>query len=220
MRVTTPARKRIGAFDACLAPVDVGGNTLPLWQVQDLEAHVDRTALLAGTEALEPPYWAHLWSGARVLAAAVPGGAQRVIEIGCGLGLPGLVAARSGASVVFLDHQAMPLAFVAESARANRITPVGLVVADFTVPPFRDPFDLVLAAEVVYDRAGFRKLAEALALLAGPRGGVLLADGHRIDTRAFYPALETAGLAWQARTVRVIEDGKAVDVDLVEARRA
>jgi predicted nicotinamide N-methyase len=220
MQVTTPARKRIGPFGACLRPVDVDGDTVELWQVEDLEAHVDRAALLAGTEPTEPPYWAHLWSGARVLAAAVPRGAERVIEIGCGLGLPGLVAARGGASVVFVDHEALPLAFVAESARANGVAPLGLVTADFTMPPFREPFDLVLAAEVVYDRAGFGRLAEALARLAGRRGRVLVADGHRIDTRAFYPALEVAGLGWEARTVRVLEEGIAVDVDLVEARQA
>ena len=219
MRVTTPTRKRIGTFGAQLTSVDVGGDAVSLWQVEDLEAHVDRTALLAGTDPAEPPYWAHLWSGARVLAAAVPPGARRVIEIGCGLGLPGLVAARGGAAVVFVDHAAMPLAFVAESARANGVAAAGLVVGDFTTPPFRDPFDLVLAAEVVYDRVGFGRLAEALAMLAGPCGRVLLADGHRIDTRAFYPALDAAGLTWQARAVRVVEDGIPVDVDLVEARR-
>src|SRR5206468_435069 len=45
-------------------------------------------ALDAG-EPPEPPYWAHLWSGAAVLAAAVPRDARRVLELGCGLGLPG-----------------------------------------------------------------------------------------------------------------------------------
>jgi len=53
--------------------------------------------------APEPPYWAHLWTGSRALARWVameiecPG--KRVVEIGCGLGLAGIVAARRGGSV-------------------------------------------------------------------------------------------------------------------------
>ena len=220
MQVTTPTSKRIGTFGARLTTVDVGGDAVRLWQVDDLEAYVDRRALLAAADGPEPPYWAHLWSGARLLAATVPPHAGRVVEIGCGLGLPGLVAARRGAAVVFVDRESLPLAFVAESARANGVAPVRCVVADFTTPPFRASFDLVLAAEVLYDRAGFGDLAAALAMLAGERGRVLLADGHRIDTREFYPALEAAGLRWQAKMVRVEEEGFPIDVDLVEARRA
>jgi predicted nicotinamide N-methyase len=209
----------MGPYDARLVPCDVDGRSVALWQVHDLEAHVDRRALLAAEDPAEPPYWAHLWSGARVLAAAVPAAAGRVVELGCGLGLPGLVAALRGASVVFVDHEITPLEFVAESARANGIAEARCVVADFAAPPFRAPFDLVLAAEIVYDRAGFGSLADALARLAGPRGRVLLTDGQRIDTRAFYPALEAAGLRWRAHTVRVVEEGLPVDVRLVEARR-
>ena len=219
MQVTTPTRKQIGAFTARLASMDVGDAVVALWQVDDLESHVDRAALLAADDPAEPPYWAHLWSGASVLAAAVPRAAGRVVEIGCGLGLPGLVAARRGAaSVVFVDREATPLAFVRESLRANRLD-AACLVADFTRPPVRRPFDLVLAAEIVYDRAGFDALADALATLAGPAGRVLLTDGRRIDTRDFYPALERAGLVWSSRSVSVREDGIGTEILLVDAHR-
>ncbi|HWP67431.1 MAG TPA: methyltransferase [Candidatus Limnocylindria bacterium] len=220
MRVTTAERKKIGRYDAHCAPVEVGDCTIALWQVDDLEAHVDRAALLAGDDPAEPPYWAHLWSGARVLAEAVPAAAGRVVEIGCGLGLPGLVAAARGARVVLLDRDAAALAFVGESLRANGLAAAWPVRADFTRPPFGPTFDLVLAAEVVYDRAGFSALAAALAALAGPQGRILLTDGHRIDTRDFYPALERAGLVWRRRAVPVDEEGVRVEIDLVEARCA
>lgn len=207
---------RIGPYDARLAAVAAGDDTVRLWQVADLEAHVDRAALLGGTDPPEPPYWAHLWSGARVLAAAVPPQAGRVVELGCGLGLPGLVAARRGAQVTFVDRERLPLEFAASSARANGVA-AARVAGDFATPPFATAFDLVLAAEILYDRAGFRALAVALARLAGVHGRVLLTDGQRIDTREFYPLLEAAGLAWRAQTVRVDEEGFPLDVRLVEA---
>jgi len=203
-----------------LTHVAVDGRPLALWQVEDLERHVDRAALLAGDDPREPPYWAHLWSGAHVLAAAVPAAAGRVIDVGCGLGLPGLAAACGGAAVVFVDRERAPLAFVGESARANGVRDARLVVADFAALPFGPVFDVVLAAEVLYDRGAFGTLARTLAGLVRPGGRVLLTDGGRIDTRDFYPALAAAGFAWRARTVRVAEEGFPMDVQLVEAWRA
>ena len=50
------------------------------------------------------PYWAELWPAALALVAALPPiGGLRVVELGCGLGLPSLVAAARGAEVTATD---------------------------------------------------------------------------------------------------------------------
>src|SRR5262249_16256300 len=77
----------IAGFGARLTHIAAGGHGVALWQVDDLERYVDRHALLAAADAPEPPYWAHLWSGARVLADAVPRRRVDAVELGCGLGL-------------------------------------------------------------------------------------------------------------------------------------
>jgi predicted nicotinamide N-methyase len=205
---------RIAGFAAVCEPIAVSGDTVALWRVADLAAHVDRAALLAGDDPPEPPYWAHLWSGARVLAAAVPPGAGRTIEIGCGLGLPGLTAARRGARVTCVDRVPAALAFVRASAAVNGCA-VDTVAADVTTGAVRGPFDLVLAAEVLYDRRAFPALARALAALLAPGGRALLADAGRIDTRDFYRALDAVGLAWTATEHRVQEEGVTITVRLV-----
>src|SRR5262245_17925817 len=68
------------------------------------------------------PYWAYLWPAAFLLADAVacerpraPAAGSRgfeALEIGCGLGLGGLVALARGISVLFTDHDPAPLEFV------------------------------------------------------------------------------------------------------------
>jgi predicted nicotinamide N-methyase len=219
LRVTIPNNACIAGYDAVLRHHDVGGIDVALWQVADLERHVDRRALLAADEADEPPYWAHLWSGAHVLAEAVPANAGRVLEIGCGLGLPGLAAARRGADVVLVDREPAPLAFAAASAGANGLARVHAVRADAITLPFRYGFDHVLAAEILYDRTLFAALAHAFAAQLRPGGRLLLTDGQRIDTRAFYPALDAAGLAWVMTRVPVVEEGFAVEIRLVTAWR-
>jgi len=206
----------IGGFEATLTHARVGDTTVALWRVVELERHVDRATLLAADEAPEPPYWAHLWSGAAVLAAAVPPGARRVLELGCGLGLPGLTAARRGARVTFVDRVPAALAFVRSSARANGLPAVDLVAADATAPGLAARFDLVLAAELVYDRTAFPALARAIAGHLAPGGRALLTDAGRIDTRAFYAELDAAGLAWRARDEPMREEGRPLTVKLVE----
>src|SRR5262245_7806237 len=196
----------LAGFDARLERVSAGDDEVALWQVADLERHLDRRALLAGDDGPEPPYWAHLWSGARVLADAVPRDAGRTVELGCGLGLPGLMAARRGAAVTFVDRERAPLAFVRASARATGVGAVDLVVADLTSGAVRGEFDLVLLAEVLYDRAAFAAIARAVGSLLAPGGLALLADGARIDTRAFYPELAAAGLRIETAQRRVDAD--------------
>jgi predicted nicotinamide N-methyase len=197
----------LAGFEARLDSVSAGDDEVALWQVADLERHVDRRALLAGDDGPEPPYWAHLWSGARVLADAVPHDAGRTVELGCGLGLPGLVAARRGATVTFVDRERAPLTFVRASARASDVGPVDLVAADLTRGAVRGPFDLVLLAEVLYDRAAFAAITRAIATVLAPHGRALLADGARIDTRAFYPELAACGLHVETTSRRVRADG-------------
>jgi len=197
----------LAGYCAILTQVPIGTDAVALWQVDDLERYVDRRALLAGDDPEEPPYWAHLWSGARVLADAVPVRPGRTIEHGCGLGLPGLTAARRGGAVTFVDRARAPLAFVQASAAAGGVGPVDVVAADVTAGAIVGRFDLVLLAEVLYDRAAFAEIARALAAHLAPGGLALLADGARIDTREFYPELAALGLEVETTSRRVEADG-------------
>ena len=212
-------RRRIAAFDARLTTIALSDGPLALWQIDDLEQYVDRRALLQSADGPEPPYWALCWSGARVLAEVVPAGARRVVEVGCGLGLPGLTAARRGAQVVLIDRLAAPLAFADASARANGLDQVAVVVGDLTALPVGAGVDLLLAAEVLYDRAAFEPFARELARVLAPSGEACLTDAHRIDTRAFYDALSATGLHWRERTVRVDEEGWPIAVQVVHIHR-
>ena len=210
---------RIADYVAELTSIEIGGDVIAIWRVADLERHVDRQALLAGDDPPEPPYWAHLWTGALVLAHAVPATGGRALELGCGLGLPTLVAARHGARVTAVDRLAAPLAFVRASAAANRLAAVDFCVADFAGEALRGPFDLILAAEVLYDRATLGALPATLRRCLRPGGRALLTDARRTDTAAFYAALDASGLPWLVTEHAAREEGLPLTVRLVEVRR-
>ena len=137
-----------------------------------------------------PPYWAALWPSSVVLARAVAGAelaGARVLELGCGLGLPGIAAALAGADVLATDRSTDALGFVAYNAALNGV-PVEVDVCSWDDPGSllsRPPWDLVLAADVLYLHDGLTDLDDLLPQLIDDAGEVWLADPGRPPAAAF-----------------------------------
>lgn len=145
------------------------------------------------------PFWAELWPSARALARRLDGRAlrgARVVELGCGLGVPSLAAARAGARVLATDWSQSAIDLLADNARANGLT-LKTARVDWTHPDAlvaQAPFDLVLASDVLYERRNVSLLLRLLPRL-GPE--VWLADPGRAIAQAF---LEQAPRLWSLQT--------------------
>jgi predicted nicotinamide N-methyase len=145
------------------------------------------------------PYWSVLWRSGVALARELDRVALaglRVVELGCGLGVPSIAAARAGANVLSTDGCAEPLALLARNAELNEV-PIETATVDWARPGElvgRGPFDLALAADVLYERAGVAPLLSLLPRLAPE---AWLADPDRPAAAAF---LEQAGRRWRVQT--------------------
>jgi predicted nicotinamide N-methyase len=120
----------------------------------------------------------------------------RVVELGCGLAAPSIVAARAGAAVLATDACADALALVARNAELNDVC-VETAAGDWTEPDElvgRAPFDLVLAADVLYERGSVAPLLSLLPRLAPE---AWLADPGRSAAGAF---LDEASRRWSVET--------------------
>jgi predicted nicotinamide N-methyase len=146
------------------------------------------------------PYWAVLWRSGVALATEVDGPAVRglrVTELGCGLALPSIAAARAGGSVLATDESAEALALAERNALANgvRIETARVDWTDARELIERAPFDLVLAADVLYERAAVGVLLSLLPRL-GPEA--LIADPGRPAAEAFIEQAVRRG--WSVKT--------------------
>lgn len=139
------------------------------------------------------PYWAHLWPASKALSRwlvdhspALPGaGAEaeaedRIIELGCGMGLPSLVLSSLGMNVLATDWEPDALA----SLRVN-VQLIGLTNLPTMLLDWRDadlglqPFDLAIGADLMYEQRNAIALAELLPRILKPQGEFILADPGR-----------------------------------------
>jgi predicted nicotinamide N-methyase len=139
------------------------------------------------------PYWARPWPSGLALAAHLrdsrPSG--RVLELGCGLALPSVTAAKRGARVLATDGHTDAVAFAAHVLAINEVE--GEVAhVDWTEHgdelARRGPFDLVLAADVLYTGANVDAALRLFPRLVAPTGTFILADPNRNGARRFLAA--------------------------------
>jgi predicted nicotinamide N-methyase len=145
------------------------------------------------------PYWSVVWRSGVALAREVDRAAlrgMRVVELGCGLALPSIAAARAGAEVLATDSSGEALALAARNARANGVQ-IETMLVDWNGPAelvARAPFDLALASDVLYERASVAALFSLLPRLAPE---TWLADPHRSTAQRF---MELAPSRWGVET--------------------
>jgi predicted nicotinamide N-methyase len=162
------------------------------------------------------PYWAALWPVSKYLAHTIyetrwvlP---VRAIELGCGLGLPGLAALTRGLSVTFTDYDATALRVVAQSVALNGFANAQYLHFDWrsllTKEAEREPhvkeliqgFDVVIASDLIYEERQVKSLVAAFAKLVKPDGVIFMADQDRPYRELFVDEAKSHGFSiktWQ-----------------------
>jgi predicted nicotinamide N-methyase len=133
------------------------------------------------------PYWAELWPSGLTLARHVAGlelGGLKVLELGCGLGLPALAAALRGGQVLATDWAEEAVELLLRNAERNAVFLRAARVRWSEPEPLlrAAPWDLVLGADLLYEARNVEQLA---ALLPALGGEVLLAEPGRPHAKEF-----------------------------------
>jgi predicted nicotinamide N-methyase len=149
------------------------------WNVYDLwQAWEEETGKVQGI-----PYWAVVWPGALVLARYLLGrsmvAGKRVLDLGCGGAVAGISAAWAGArEVIANDIDPIAIAVAKRNARANDIT-LRFDTNDLTKPGRAVAPDVVLTADLFYERSSSGRLLRFLRKAHRNGAHVVIADGGR-----------------------------------------
>jgi len=158
------------------------------------------------------PYWAELWPSAiglaRYLDREVSLHGKHVLELGCGLGLLGVVAARDGARMLCTDYEAEALAFARRNALQNGCRHVRFRLVDWRRPALKRRYDAILASDVIYEARNFGPLVALLQRFLARGGSAYFADPGRPNAVPFFALLRQRGFTYQKVTESVDWEGR------------
>jgi predicted nicotinamide N-methyase len=201
-------------YKVALEPLRVREKNLQLLQITDLEP------LLGGKDPFQDvsgfPFWVKLWEAALVLAdlmaATPPKPGQTLLELGAGLGAPGLAAAANGYQVTLSDFEPLILDFQRVSAAASGLTGVSFELIDWHRPPHLPRFDTIIGAEILFREDFFAPLLKVFGKLLAPGGTIYLA--HDVRRKSLPLFLQEAEKDYQiaVRTRKITLEDEALTI--------
>ena len=144
------------------------------------------------------PYGVALWPAAIALAHDVAGRADalrgaRVLELGAGTGLPGIVAASLGARVVQTDRHQMAMSVCKHNGELNGISAIEHRLADWAAWDDAERYDWIIGSDILYGESMHPHLRHIFETNLAPGGRILLSDPFRAPSLRLLESLEAAG---------------------------
>jgi predicted nicotinamide N-methyase len=221
-RAARTLREQLAArYDLVREAIAVAGRRFAITVVRDTNALLESIHAEEFARDERLPYWAELWTSSLELARwSLKGGVgrgMRVLELGCGLGLVGIAAARAGGHVTMTDYEPDALAFARLNAADNLPQPshgdgIRVAMLDWRDLYRGEQYGLVLGSDIVYDRSVFEPLLRCLQECLAPGGRAVMTDPDRAVGRAFLELAAQSGFDVTTVAVPTVRRGRTVTV--------
>lgn len=164
--------------------ISIATDTFNMIALKDAAALLDDAEVVRECEKTDRlPYGFELWPASLMLAEHLyriePGHGRRAIELGCGVGLVSIAAARRGWRILATDGDPVPLQFAEFNAAANAVELEAFQLLDWHNPPTDLRFSRILAADVLYQRCDHAPILKCIGHLLDHEGMAILADPNR-----------------------------------------
>jgi 2-polyprenyl-3-methyl-5-hydroxy-6-metoxy-1,4-benzoquinol methylase len=209
--------------------------------LDEVAAEEDRIERVSGTrkngDYLHLPYWAELWDSAlgmgellirrfgegmedetrgqgdKVTRGGNGPSSCRILDLGCGMGFPGMIAASLGCPVLFADLESPALLF----AKLNSLgcyPPTRTRQLNWQNAQLGERFNLILGADILYERKQWDFLEPFWRAHLSLGGAVILGEPGRqtgdnfpawIRSRGWKLALHEQPVATRSRPIRLFE---------------
>ena len=191
--------------------LEVGGRSLDLLSVANPHDNIDHLMgnVVNGDFQWEP-FWAQAWPSAVTLGqwmAERPQAwvGQRVLDLGCGVGVCGCIAASLGASVTLADYARPAVLFAAANVWPWRGSATTRVV-DWHQDHLGEQFDVILGADIVYEQRNWDALQHFFSQHLAANGELILTEPGRETGETFQAFLKQHGWKLQQSVLKVLDN--------------
>ena len=183
-------------FDVVVESHIFGEIELEICRVNNPDSMLDEHAIIAGHDEFSwQPYWAQAWDAAIAMAHILADqdfSGRRILDLGCGLGITGAVVAARGGSVVLGDYAPPALDFAKVNCWPWRDRATVRKI-DWKQDRLDERFDLIIAADILYDRSDIAALDRFWRDHLAPAGKILHGDPNRALTVEFFEKFKKLG---------------------------
>ena len=181
--------------------ISVAGHPFYLQRIEDCEPLLEIISEREFNEDERIPYWAELWPSSVALGEYIIENKEffskkSVIELGCGLGLSGMAAHLAGANVLFTDYDKYALDYTKKNFLRNFKQTTNVRILDWRDRNFDTKFDILIAADVLYEKRWLSPVFETIVNVIKPGGTVYLAEPGRSVATPFFEMINDVG--WQS----------------------
>ncbi len=225
---TTLFSRIVERYDVETERVGVAGSEFDVLRVRDTNKLLEKIDPETFSRDERLPYWAELWASSLALASSclreIDLRGKCVLELGCGLGLAGIAAARAGALVTMTDYEADALLFAEYNSLTNLAPREGMSPCRSSLLDWRDPqvagtFDVILGADIIYEEGSHAPLLALLDRFLAPGGFAWFADPGRRTAPIFTGLAASRGYAVEERASSVKLHDRDVAVNRYLLRR-
>ncbi|MCC6239934.1 MAG: methyltransferase [Phycisphaerales bacterium] len=208
--------------------LDIGSGTFCFTRISDPNSVLAEFSAQASTQnqyttsdVLHLPYWAELWDSSLGIAQWLGGQSLqnvRLLDLGCGMGLTGSIAASLGARVLFADLEPSALLF----ARLNSLPwhqRVRTRRLDWSADHLREHFDLILGTDILYEVRQWGVLESFWRQHLARRGRVVLGEPGRSSSDAFIDWIQLRGWRLIRQSVSIPTRSSPIRIFIIDEPR-
>jgi predicted nicotinamide N-methyase len=206
-------------YDVKTNKYSVGAEWISITMVNDTNRLLDEMSVEDHLLETNFPFWAELWPSAVALARYIWDNVdfhgEQVLELGCGLGLVGIVARKKQAKILMTDYNDDALMFAKYNAIKNKCEDIQFRSMDWQHPNLdNQKFNYILASDIIYEEQSWIPIVNIFDAHLGEHGEAMLAEPNRPNAQGFFEILQHRGFRFIQIPKTVLLSGRVSHVSI------